>query len=296
VRALANSGHTVVTPLRRTVAEYSGLRHLRVSALAAAAEVVENCAFGSERFIELVKRESWDVLCHHAARVGDYRDPDYDVVGALAENTASFNAVLRSLMERGLRGVVATGSVFESNEGVGNTPVSAFSPYGLSKALTWSYIEHFCRVAAVPVGKFVIPNPFGPLEEPRFTSYLLKTWYSGKVPSVRTPLYVRDNIHVLLLAEAYRKFVEGIILPKAEMKLNPSGYVEQQGAFALRMAKEMASRLAMECPVELSVQVDFSEPLVRINTDTVKFGDGDKAESALWDAFAEYYSEELARL
>ena len=30
---------------------------------------------------------SWDLLCQHAARTGDYRNPDFDVPAALAENT-----------------------------------------------------------------------------------------------------------------------------------------------------------------------------------------------------------------
>jgi hypothetical protein len=50
----------------------------------------------------------------------------------------------------------------------------------------------------------VIANPFGPLEEPRFCAYLVKTWAAGQVPEVRTPLYVRDNIHVSLLAKPMR--------------------------------------------------------------------------------------------
>jgi UDP-glucose 4-epimerase len=35
--------------------------------------------------------------------------------------------------------------------------------------------------------KFVIPNPFGPYEEPRFTAYLMKTWVAGETARAQTP-------------------------------------------------------------------------------------------------------------
>ena len=64
-----------------------------------------------------------------------------------------------------------TGSVFEQDEGVGNAPMAAFSPYGLSKGLTAQAFRYGCGTLDVPLGKFVIPNPFGPFEEPRFCHY-----------------------------------------------------------------------------------------------------------------------------
>ena len=54
-----------------------------------------------------------------------------------------------------------TGSVFEQNEGAGEPPLVAFSPYGLSKGLTAEVVRHRCREFGIRYGKFVIPNPFG---------------------------------------------------------------------------------------------------------------------------------------
>ena len=78
-----------------------------------------------------------------------------------------------------------------------------FSAYGLSKALTAQVFRYYCGRAGLSLGKFVIPNPFGPYEEPRFTAYLMKNWLTGGTPSCSSPAYVRDNIHVSLLAKAY---------------------------------------------------------------------------------------------
>ena len=288
-RSLAAAGHTIVAPLKGLTSDYSGLRGQRVAELSRAAEVAEGCPFGSPRFIDLTSTGSWDLLCHHAARTGDYRNPDFDVVGAVAENTRNLVTVLKAMSARGLAGVVLTGSIFEQDEGAGDTPLRAFSPYGLSKGLTWQYFRFLAQTMGFPLGKFVIPNPFGPFEEPRFCNYLVQSWFKGETPSVRTPLYVRDNVHVDLLAKAYAAFVSKVAAKNGVIKLNPSFYVESQGAFATRFAAEMAPRLGIACPVTLLEQSEFVEPMVRINTDRIDGTAFAWSEAAAWNAEAEFY-------
>jgi UDP-glucose 4-epimerase len=289
-RALNEAGAHVVAPLRDAVANYrDGARAERVRRLSEAAEIVEAAPFGSDRFIDLAKAGGYGVLCHHAARVGDYRSPDFDVPGALQENTANLRAVLEALARDGLKSVVMTGSVFEQDEGAGETPLVAFSAYGLSKGLTAEVVRHRCREFGLRYGKFVIPNPFGPLEEPRFCAYLVRTWRKGEIARVNTPSYVRDNIHVSLLAATYAKFVGEIGAGEGRDKLNPSGYVETQGAFAERFAVAMRPRLGMECAIELAKQTDFSEPLMRVNVDSAERYLGGWNEAAAWDEAAESY-------
>ena len=83
--------------------------------------------------------------------------------------------------------VVISGSVFEGGEGSGSQGLPDFSPYGLSKALTARVFQYYCDRQGLSLGKFVIPNPFGPYEEPRFTAYLMKNWLAGNAPTVRAP-------------------------------------------------------------------------------------------------------------
>ena len=54
-------------------------------------------------FLDFAKAGGYDLLCHHAARVGDYRSPDFDIPGALAENTANLRAVLEIMGRGGLK-------------------------------------------------------------------------------------------------------------------------------------------------------------------------------------------------
>jgi UDP-glucose 4-epimerase len=287
-RGLTANGHTVVAPLKGS--NYSGLRGRRVAELRRVAEVVEECPLGSSRFLDLAGADSWDLLCQHAARTGsDYRSPEFDVMAAMVENTRNLPAVLKAMLDRGLAGVLLTGSIFEQDEGAGNAPLRAFSPYGLSKGLTWQYYRFLSETMDFNLGKFVIPNPFGPFEEPRFCSYLIQSWFRGEVPTVRTPLYVRDNIHVDLMAAAYAAFAARLPSRRGVTRLNPSFYVESQGAFANRFAREMALRLGVSCPIVLLDQKEFGEPMVRVNTDRVDGAAFGWNEKLAWDAEAEFY-------
>ena len=290
-RALVAAGHEVVATLRGTEQAYADLRGRRVAALGDVAERVWDCPFGEARFLDLAGSGNWDLLCHHAARVGDYRSPDFDVSGALAENTRGLSQVLRTMASRGLRGLVLTGSVFEEDEGAGSAPLRAFSPYGVSKGLTAQVFRYWCGVLGVPLGKFVIPNPFGPFEEARFCAYLIRCWKAGEAAAVQTPAYVRDNIHVDLLAAAYARFAGSISGAGATFsRANPSGYVESQGSFARRVAAAVAERTGLDCSLKLATQAEFLEPAVRINTDPAAASGLVWHEAKAWDAFVDFYA------
>ena len=292
VRELADAGHEIAMVFRRPAEAYEQMRQTRVQLARECGEAVFDCEFGDDRFIDLIRaHRRWDMLCHHAAEVGDYRSEDFDVAAAVASNTRNIKAVLEHLAERSCQKLVLTGSFFEQGEGAGSDGLQAFSPYGLSKTLTSQLVSFHARCQRIRFGKFVIPNPFGVYEEPRFPIYLIRNWYQGKTPSVNTPAYVRDNIHVTLLAKAYRSFVAEQPEQPGCSKVNPSGYIESQGAFAQRFAAQMRPRLKLPCELELCKQLDFQEPRVRINTAPV---DGDALgwnEGEAWDQLADFYQE-----
>ena len=245
-RALAEAGHDVTATFRRR--EYTGLRGERVRLVCEVARPLWDSALGD------VTGE-WDVICAHGAEATDYRSADFDADAAVAENT-------RGVAELSAPRIVVTSSVFE--QGVQ-------TPYAESKRRTTA------AFSAIDAAVFVIPNPFGPWEEPRFTTYLARTWLAGEVAVVNTPDYVRDNIHVQALANAYVRFVESDA-PRAA----PSQYRERQGAFAQRFARELEPLLGVACRVELREQSSFDEPRELVNTDPV---DGPEP----WAELAEWY-------
>ena len=291
VRELVAAGHRVVAACRGD-GRYEGLRAERVRMVRELCETHFGCAFGTDEFLALTKT-SFDVLCHHGAEVGDYRNPDFDPYQAAAANLHRLTDVLRALKDRGCGRFVLTGSVFEANEGAGSAPLRAFSPYGLSKGLTATAAAFYADREGFSFEKFVIPNPFGPYEEPRFTAHLMRTWLAGETARVQTPRYVRDNIHVSLLAKAYAAFVGASPGPGTVRRLNPSGYPESQGAFAERVRGEAAARLGLPSRLELGGQTEFPEPPVRINTDLCDTAALGWNEAQAWDEFVEYYESKV---
>lgn len=296
IRELARAGHEVVATFRTHPQDYADeLRRQRVSLALENSRGVFGCSFGDQAFLDLARSEAWDVFCHHAADVTNYKSESFDVVAALANNTLNIAAVLDALKAEGKASpaILVTGSVFENDEGVGSEGLPGFSPYGLSKSFSYQVFRYHVARAGLALGKFVIPNPFGPQEDPRFTAYLMKTWFGGKTAAVNTPTYVRDNIHVSLLARAYVSFAEQLAGSQGIRTLHPSGYVESQGAFALRFAGEMRKRLAIPCELDLKDQIDFPEPRVRINTDLIDGASLGWNETGAWDEIADYYNRLL---
>lgn len=292
IKELTAAGHAVTAVFRKRAEEYpDDVRRRRVELVHRVARPIPGCSFGDRSFLDLIGEGGWDLLCHHAADVTNYRSPEFDTVGAVRNNTNNVIAVLSALKAEGCGRLLLTGSVFEGGEGAGSQGLPDFSPYGLSKALTAQVFRYYCGISGLSMGKFVIPNPFGPHEEPRYTAYLMKNWLAGETPSCSSPAYVRDNIHVSLLAKAYAQFAGSLPDTPGFIKLNPSGYAESQGAFTLRFAREMRSRLNLPCDVELKKQTDFPEPRVRVNTDIPDTEALGWSESAAWDDLAAYYRQ-----
>lgn len=283
VNSLVKAGHEVVAVF--TKRDYEGLRKQRVQRVQPLCMARFGLSFGEPAFLDLIHDEGpWDCYCHHGAQVEGYRDSNFDFIGATKSNTNNLRSVLQALQDQACRRIVLTSSVFESDVGKGSGSLEAFSPYGLSKSMTYDCFRYFSFQMGLHLGRFVIPNPFGPYEEARFTHYLMKQWSRQLPAEVKTPEYVRDNIHVAVLAQYYHCFVEG------DQKLcAPSGYCEPQGSFAQRLASEVQARLAWPCELACPPQQDFSEPLVRINTGEPPIPGCD--EKRYWDEFTFYYEE-----
>jgi len=292
IKELVNSGYEVIAVFSSKQEDYSGIRKKRVDEILNLCKCVFECKFGSEAFLSLTNEIfQIDLFCHHYADVTNYKSSDFDVLSAINRNAKNIQLVLKMLAEKGCNKILLTGSFFEQNEGVGSDGLRAFSPYGFSKGVTSEIFKYYTLLMKLKLGKFVIPNPFGPYEEARFTGYLVRSWFEGNVPQVATPAYVRDNIHVSLLAKAYVMFAESLTEEPGFQKINPSGYAESQRAFAERLAREMRLRLPMPCELTFAEQKQFPEPKVRINTDLIAHHFNGWNEKQAWDELADYYQK-----
>ena len=188
-----------------------------------------------------------------------------------------------------------TGTFSERDEGLSSRKLGTdVSTYNLSKRLTYEFFRFHCQTEGFALGKFVLPNPFGAFEDPRFTAYLMKNWLTGRRPGCNTPHYIRDNMFGSLLALVYVRFLEQLSSDTQLTRLAPSGFVSSQGDFALKVASEMESRLGIPCPLDLAERHDFIEPRVRINTDRIDADSYGFNEAEAWDEMASYYKGQFS--
>ena len=288
--ALSAAGFQVIAPLLRSRADYAGVRLDRVARLEQCARVTFDRPFGSERFLDEIRASGGvEVLAHHAAHITGYRDPGFDPLDALARNTAGISPVLATLRDAGGRLVILTGSVFEAGEG-GGEGTSAVTPYGLSKTLTRDAVAYWTADAGLAFARFVIPSPYGPLEEPRFGWRMFSDWFAGVTPTVRTPRYVRDHLTSVDLAAAYvAHVVRSLESGWTGFVARPSGWIASQGDFAQHLAAEASQRLGRPCPLILAEQPILDEPLVRTN-DGVTPG-APQGAPAFWDSYVGWYAD-----
>ena len=297
IKELIEDGHDVHAVFTKESAnEYSGVRSQRVNKLKKICKTSFGIKFGDPAFIRLINdHEKWDLFCHHASYIKDYKEPGFDIHIALKENTNNISDTLDILKDKGCKEIILTGSYFENDEGESDDgQLEAFSPYGLSKNLTFQVFRYYCQRKGFKLGKFVIPNPFGPFEELRFTSYLVNAWSKNETPAIKTPDYIRDNIPVTLLAKSYvyfinKSFHDSLII----QRFNPSCYVESQGDFAKRFARNMKAYLQVETPIQCLLQTEFTEPLCRRNTLKVQDMFKDWNEEGFWKDLADYYKNNI---
>lgn len=295
IHELVRAGHDVTATLRKPLSGYNGTRLQRVQTISSLA-TISTCSFGDPEFVNLVRGSSWDIFCHHAAEVTNYKRADFNVEQAVENNTHNLVNTLASLRQARCLRIVLTGTVFEPFEGAGDQLAEAVSPYGLSKGKTATLFQKVALDYGIALGKFVIANPFGPFEEERFTTYLAKRWLSGQDAVVDYPDYVRDNIPVTLLARAYRSFVEKQLNKGGMEKFCPKGYSEPQGIFTERFARELGPRMGVTCNLEFKKQTAFPEPKVRLATDALDWMALGWDESLFWDELARYYKETYGHL
>lgn len=224
--------------------------------------------------------EGIDVLCLHGTATLDYRDPNFDTNLAV-KKTLEVSKELRDFFEPTV--VIHTGTFSERDESIGELPRKSFNNYSESKSLIYEAHQELFRASKLI--KYVMPNPFGPLEPAKFTDYLLKSWAKNEVPIVNTPNYVRDNVPIDLLAKHYAE----IALNSKNFlgsSISPSKYIESVGQFSARYAKNINQRCGETYEVSMKKNHEYQEPRIRVNLDYCEDLVTDWDEEESWDQIA----------
>ena len=285
IEALKSAGHEVITTFTEdSLQKYNGVRLLRAQKSLQYAESHFGISFGDQAFLSLLESESIDIFCHHGAWTQNYNSIDYDFETAYQVNNRAMPRVCQALQSAGCKAIILSGSIFEG----GVQGRQAFSAYGLIKQLTSETTMFYGKHFGMHVSRFIIPNPFGALDNPKLIHYLCREWYAGRVAQIRTPLYIRDNIHVELLAKGFVYWIENMPIEAGDSVFFPSGYRSSMGDFVEMVASKMRERLGMECYYALQKQTDFSQPMVLVNETPLQTLFPDWNASTAWDALAKH--------
>jgi UDP-glucose 4-epimerase len=281
------AGIEVHAALREEPERYTGMRARRVAMLGTSARLHSGITAGSGALATLIDTVEPDVVAYHAHPMDGFRTAEYDYLGAAAVMTGGLDTEMRALAGCGAA-VVYTGTVYEPGPVAGPGRRPAVSRYGISKRIVFESLRLAGAQATVPVHAFVVPNPFGPLEEGRFGNSLAAQWARSEIPVVRTPNYIRDNIPVAELAERFARFIGAG--PDRAAVLEPSGYVESQGSFATRLAREVGERLGRTLPIDTLRDAPHPEPLV-VTGDGMPSASLLENEHRYWDDYASFLDE-----
>ncbi len=292
VHELARRGHRVVCTFRSGgPSEYTGSRARRIATLLNA-EGVEpwwGASFGDPAFISGCRERKFDVLCHHASEVTDYKSARFDWAAALSGNTRAGDKIFSALAAHGCGAMIYTGTYFEPDEGADGGSAPAVSPYGLSKKISWEVLRYFSAREGMSPRKFVVPTPVGPGEDERLLNFLIQNWRGGKPATLRTGNYVRDHVPAAPLARCYSDLVEQSASAGANITARPSGWVETVGQFARRAAAGVREALQLPCEVVEAEQTELNEPKVRHNSEALLGDWSPHREKRFWESVVEYY-------
>ena len=292
-----NTHHEVHIILSKDLNYYTDSKKKRIDQLDSKIIIHENIQFGDNAFLDLIqsKNKNFEILCCHGAYVENYNSDNFDIHKSLVSNTKNISKAIKLFKENGGKIIINTGSIFEPYEGFGEENSNAFNLYGISKHFTNELFRYHCYINKITFGKFVIPNPFGILEEPRFTNYLFSCWRKNEIPIVKTPRYIRDNIPVELLARSYVDFLHKLFQITLlgnytqEYKFTPSGYVESQGDFTNRIIKQIQNNFNIFYSVKFYDQTIFDQPISRYNNTCLFSMYPDWDESKFWIQYINTY-------
>lgn len=283
-RAFHDAGYEVAATLTGRLADYSDPVVQRRREHSRVREWVENAPFGSTRLLEFLQANAIDVFVNHGASIKGYRQPDFDYLASVKIATENLRQVVEATAKAGCKRWIHSGSIFEADEGeAGLVPApaaEAMSIYGIAKSMVWQPLRFYVVGAGLSLSKIVIPNPVGTFENvDRLIPVFAQMWKAGKVPSVRTPQLVRDNLPAPWLAKVYA--AEAASAPQTLPRVRrPSAYALSNEAFLQLVARNFGKEWGRELSFE-SVPQTVSEPLRRVNVEAVP----EMAQAEVRDAF-----------
>ena len=204
-----------------------------------------NSPFGSSKMINYLKKENEIIFCfHHAQTKYSKNDNKFSLFNSFYKDTFNIDNFFKLLGHK-IKKIIFSSSIFQKD--FSNTKID-FSKYAFNKSNTFMFIKFFCYHYDIQLINFIISNPFGQLEDQRFTYYLIKNWKTNKTPIINTPNLIRENILIDDLKKYYSFAVNRIYIRK-NIELKPRGLKMSN----LNFAKYLKSKIEEFFSLELNL-------------------------------------------
>jgi nucleoside-diphosphate-sugar epimerase len=290
-RAFIENGDEVWASLTQTKNSYNDDYVKRRIEFSGVKNFIENAPLGSDNFLKSIQEKKFNIFINHGASIKGYRSPDFDFRNSFSNSTLKLREIIIALKESGCERVIHSGSMFEPGEGYSQAPGApttespAVSIYGVTKNLIWQVLKFFAQEQKLPCSKIVIPNPIGTWENlDRLAPFFAKEWKSGRVPTLNSAKFIRDNIPAPWLARFY---LEEALNEEAYSIRRPRGFVISNKELVEKLANAFSKVLGTECRFNIEDKAS-SEPLIRKNTEMAPESQDSTEVEGFWREWASF--------
>jgi UDP-glucose 4-epimerase len=257
--------YKIYCTLTKNLNQYDSIRLRRIKSLNKKKNIffIRNIKFGDKKFMHLIKKNSFNILCMHHAETLNYNDDKkFNFKKSIKKNVKNINNVFQILNKK--TRIMISNTIFQEIKSKNYTPVNN---YGKSKSITYEKIKEVCAKFNLKYKSIFITNPWGIYEEKKLNYYLIKNWLQNKEAVVNYPKYVRDNIHIDKLTKNYIK----MIFSKSK-KINyfPSGYCSLNEEFINALKKKFEKYFHKKVYIRYNYNLKHTQPMIRINSKNLR--------------------------
>ena len=255
-----NKQNKIYCTLTKNLNKYKSTRLERIKLLNKKKNIffIKKVKFGDKKFIKLLSRKKFDIIClHHASTKNYNNDLKFNLNKSIKENTPNLRKVFSKIHNQTT--IIVTNTIYQK---INEKKYKAVNKYGISKSITYDKIKSICKEFDFKLKSIFITNPWGILEEKKLNYYLINNWLKNKKTFISHPNYIRDNIYIDKLTKYYLK-----ILNSNSTKINyfPSGYCSTNKVFIEAFKIKFEKFFNKKVKIEYANNAKYSQPMSRIN-------------------------------
>ncbi len=260
-----NKKNKITCTLTKNFNSYKSIRLKRLKLVKNIRNInlINNIKFGDKKFIKLLIKNKFNVICLHHALTKNYNSNiKFNLKKSLIENTRNIESVFKIVDRKTI--IIVSNTVFQK---IRSKNYEAVNNYGVSKSISYDKIKFFCKKYKLKYKSIYITNPWGPLEEKKLNFYLINNWIKNKYALVSHPRYIRDNIYIDILSKIYSKLIN---TKSKKIDYFPSGYCSSNKVFIEALKKKFEKFFNKKAKVIYVKKTNYSQPLIRINSKNIK--------------------------